>query len=233
MRVEPYGVGSVMHVTKRGTRGAKIVIDMNDHWRFVRSLYILNDEYQDRNWVRETMGKPLFERPAHWPERKPLVAVLAWTLMPNHFHLLLYEINEGGMAKFMQRLCGSMSAHFNEKYNETGSLFQGAYKSRTVDTDSYLNYVLSYIVVKNVFELYPKGLAKAVGEFDKAWQWAENFPFSSLTTISKNQFSTIIDHTMLDSFGLVNKNFQHNSKAMLSGHLRLEDKFRDLILEDW
>src|SRR3989344_5928855 len=97
-RVEPHTVGSIMHVIKRGTRGIKIVQDKEDRIRFMRSLYYLNDVYSNENWKRDTMFIGLFERPVSWPEREPLVNILAWTLLPNHFHLLLQERTQGGIA---------------------------------------------------------------------------------------------------------------------------------------
>jgi hypothetical protein len=84
-------------------------------------------------------------------------------------HLLIEEIRDGGISKFMQRLCGSMSAHFNAKYHERGTIFQGSYRSRTISEDSHLRYLVFYIQVKNVFELYTGGLAQALKHFDEAW----------------------------------------------------------------
>ena len=150
MRVEPYVVGSYVHVLKRGARGLPITRDEKDKWRFVRLLYYMNDEFKDDFWERNTVDLTMFERPGTWPEQKPIVKILAWTLMPNHFHLLLQEIIEGGITKFLQKLCGSMSMSFNSKYKERGSIFQGAYKSKTVGEDRYLRWLASYIMVKNI-----------------------------------------------------------------------------------
>lgn len=218
MRVEPHTIGSVVHVVKRGARGVEIVKDDSDRWRFVRTLYLLNDTHQDTDWTREQYDLPLFDRPSHWPNRDPLVAVLAWTLMPNHFHLLLCEIREGGVSKFMQRLSGSMTTHFNSKYEETGSIFQGSYKSRTVDSDEYLRYVLAYIAVKNVLELYPGGLSRAIKEFNKAWEWANSYSFSSFQATALGKPSPIIDHAKLKELGLPGKDFKHMAYDMLVGH---------------
>jgi len=218
MRVEPFSVGSVIHVVKRGARGMEIVRDDSDRWRFVRTLYLLNDQYQDTDWTRSKFQKSIFERPDHWPERRPLVSILAWTLMSNHFHLLLYEAQEGGTSKFMQRLCGSMTTHFNEKYNEQGSIFQGAYRSRTVDTDVYLRYVLAYILVKNVFELFPGGLSEAVKTFDIAWEWADTYPFSSFPTIAHGAESPIIDLDLLTELGLRTNEFKRTAHDMLDAY---------------
>lgn len=199
MRVQPYGIGSIIHAMKRGARGLPITHDRADQNRFARLLYFANDEHRDEYWERNTAGMSLFERPPEWPERKTLVHILAWVLMPNHFHLLLEEIQSGGMSKFMQQLCGSMSSHFNAKYEEKGSLFQGAYKGLVVDTDAYLRQLIPYVMVKNVFELYPGGYEKALGEFDTAWQWgAESYPFSSLPEYAGYRDWPIIEKSFIN-----------------------------------
>lgn len=199
MRVEPFSEGSFVHVIKRGCRGMDIVLDNSDKWQFAKSLFILNDNYSNENWRRETENLPLFTRPASWPKREPLTDILAWVLIPNHFHILLHERKEGGISKFMQRLCGSMSMSFNTKYNSKGSIFQGSYKAKVVDEDSYLRYLVFYIHVKNVLELYPRGLKGVLVDFDNAWDWALKYPFSGLPTYLKKTRSPIID----DSDGLI------------------------------
>lgn len=235
MRVEPFGVGSVVHAIKRGARGMEIVRDESDQWRFAKNLFILNDEYQSDNVGRDIEGLPFADRPEHWPERDPLVAILAWTLMPNHFHLLLLEIKQGGIAKFLQRICGSMSAGFNEKYKERGSIFQGPYKSRTIDTDRYLNQVIPYIAVKNVLELYPRGgLRGALKEFDKAWKWAETYPFSSFQTHALSAHSPIIDIGRLQEFGLPTGNvFKQMAHEVLLVHTHSKADIPEFMLEEW
>jgi len=235
MRVEPYGVGSVVHVVKRGARGMDIVQDDADRWRFVRGLYLLNDAYQSQNWAREAKETDFFERPPAWPEQEPLCSVLAWTLMPNHFHLLLHEDQEGGIAKFLQRFCGSMSAYSNKKYQETGSLFQGSYRSRTVDTEAYLQYVVSYIVVKNVLELYPGGLTRAIKDFDASWKWAATYPFSSFRSAALGKESPTINIKLLSELGLVRKTFKRDSRDMLLAYAEKQEflDVNQLLLEEW
>lgn len=205
MRIEPYATNSIVHVIKRGARGMDIVLDDADQWRFVKSLFLLNETYRSSNWHRETANLEMFERPKNWPVRETLTSILAWVLMSNHFHLLLQEKVEGGIAKFMQRLCGSMSLCFNPKYESKGSIFQGAYKAKTVDEDSYLRHLVFYIQVKNVLELYPGGLIVALKNFDKAWDWALKYPFSSLSAYVLATGSPILD----DSLGLIANIHEH------------------------
>lgn len=180
MRVEPYGVGSYIHVIKRGARGMPIVGDEFDKQRFLRILYYMNDDFLEENWDRLSYNDP-FTRPDWWPKRKPLVDILGYTLMPNHIHCILQEIKEGGVSTFMRKIGQSMTNHHNEKYHEHGSLFQGSYRSRTIQSDTYLRYAISYVTVKNTFELYPKGgLREASLNFKDAWQWGCMYPYTSL-----------------------------------------------------
>ena len=193
MRVEPHGIGSVLHVVKRGARGMDIVQDADDRRHFVRSLFFLNDTYQDTNVATLIANSAPMVRPLYWPKGESLTEILAWTLMPNHLHFVLHETREGGIAKFMQRLGGSMSARNNAKRDEMGSLFQGGYKGRVIEDDSDLRWLAAYVMVKNVLELYPDGLHKAAKSFDKAWLWAQKYPYSSMSTYAAHTPSPIVN----------------------------------------
>ena len=236
MRVEPYSVGSIVHVTNRGTRGMDIVRNNSDRKRFAQLLYYFNDSFTDDNWRKTIAGLALFERPSSWPEREPLVRVLAWTLMPNHFHLLLEEIKEGGISKFMQKLCGSMSAHFNAKYKERGTIFQGSYRSRTISEDTHLRYLVFYIQVKNVFELYPGGLSQALAHFDEAWEWALNYNFSSFASYVAGNDTSIVEAELIHALHPDGNAFKNEARELLTGHLEHHTEGGSLIeiaLESW
>jgi len=213
-----------------------IVLDDADKWQFMKSLFILNDTYSNENWHRETEDLPLFTRPASWPDREPLTDITAWTLMTNHFHILLHERKEGGISKFMQRLCGSMSMGFNMKYDSKGSIFQGSYKAKTIDNDSYLRYLAFYIHIKNVLELYPGGLEKVLIDFDNAWDWALKYPFSGLQTYMKQTNSPIIndkDGIMASIHSQINKQEAYEMlHAYNSKHEDIwSDRLKELTLE--
>mgnify|MGYP001574487654 CR=1 FL=1 len=236
MRVDPHTVDSIVHVVKRGARGMDIVRDYKDRQRFIESVFTLNDVFVDENWKRDIARLGPFERPVHWPEREPLVRILLWTLLPNHFHLLLQEVREGGIAKFMQKLCGSMSLSFNIKYCDQGNIFQGSYKGRLVDKDNYLRYLVFYISVKNVLELYPGGLVNATKDFDRAWDWAIKYPFSSLPNYINSVESPILD----DSQGIITEIFGRKDQFKKEAHEMLltylssrPDEFEKIMLESW
>ncbi len=235
MRVEPHDIGSILHITQRGAHGMNIVRDERDSKRFMRSLFYLNDIYVGSNWHRQ-LETDSFIRPSHWPEREPLVQILAWTLLPNHFHVLLQELREGGTAKFMQRLGGSMSVCFNAKYQENGGLFQGSYRARVVSSNEHHQYLAFYILVKNVLDMYPGGLTVAVNNFDRAWEWAKHYPYSSFRDVISGDDSPIIDdeENLIGSIIGKGDTYKQEAKELLNFHMESSGKdFQEVMLESW
>ena len=243
MRVEPFVVGSYVHCMKRGGRGMPIVNSDADRWRFVRSLYYLNDTFFHEDWDQLTRkvsqtnplsakGNTLFHRPDDWPRKDPLVKILSYILMPNHLHLLLREIRKGGIATFMQKLGQSMTNHFNEKYKSKGSLFQGSYKGRIIKSDSHLRYVPAYIMVKNGFELLGGGLDKARKDFETSWKHSVNYPFSSLADYAGNSKSPIIDKDILSKLFESPKAFKTFARDVVEGGKWEKDKkYKNITME--
>lgn len=73
------------------------------------------------------------------------IFVVAFCLMPNHFHFLLQQHNERTLPEFMRSLINTYTLYFNKKYDRVGSIFQGRYKSKMIDSDEYLLHVSRYI----------------------------------------------------------------------------------------
>lgn len=73
------------------------------------------------------------------------VSLLSYCLMPNHFHLLVYQRERDSIARFIQALCTSFSMYFNKRYKRVGTLFQGTYKAALVDSEAYLLHLTRYI----------------------------------------------------------------------------------------
>lgn len=228
MRAEEFGAGVFVHIVQRGAKGTNIVRDDTDRWRFLRLLRYLNDQNVPRNWDRDITPEHIhagFERPDSWPEQKPYVSILAYCLMDNHFHLLVQGKDERGISEFMQRLCTSMATFYNTKYRERGSLFQGPYRARVVDSDVYLQYLAAYIQVKNPFERYPAGLREAVRFFDDAYEWARRDPFTSLGDYLGTRRAALID------LNAVNEVFESDNFMSFARDV-IEGKFADFVLEE-
>ena len=247
MRVEPFTIGDYVHVYNRGNRKLEIVLDKKDKWRFMQSLRFFNDSALSQNILRDILRQnfqsllepdsnqqveSVFELgwPKNWPERKPLVKILCYCLVPNHFHLLLKEIVEGGISRFMQKLGTGHTNYFNLIHQEEGRLFQGSYKGKTVgDDQTYLEYLSVYIQVVNVLELFPGGLASAFQDIDKALKFVEQYPFSSYQDFIGLRQSLIIDKDILGEIFSTPEKYKKFVRDVLDG--RKYEVLGDLKLE--
>lgn len=73
------------------------------------------------------------------------VELVSFCLMPNHFHLLLYQYTKDGITKLMRSIGTGYSMYFNKRHKRVGSLFQGVYKASRISTDAYWWHVSRYI----------------------------------------------------------------------------------------
>ena len=73
------------------------------------------------------------------------VELLAYCLMPNHFHLLLKQQHSGQIAEMMRSLAGGYSMYFNRKYRRKGAVYESRYKSVLLSTTEQLRHVSRYI----------------------------------------------------------------------------------------
>ncbi len=71
--------------------------------------------------------------------------LLAFCLMPNHVHLLVYQHQQGAMTEFMRSLLTSYSMYFNKKYKRSGPLFESRYKASMITDEAYLEHITRYI----------------------------------------------------------------------------------------
>lgn len=73
------------------------------------------------------------------------IELIAYTLMPNHFHLIIKQNKKESMEIFMRSVATRYSMYFNKSYDRVGSLFQGVYKAALVENESYLLHLSRYI----------------------------------------------------------------------------------------
>jgi putative transposase len=197
IKVEPFIVGDFVHTYNRGNKKAPIFFSKTDYWRFLRALRFFNDErniFEFANGLTGLIasqkqilkgldpfsGRNTFEWQEEWGQQKPLVEIVSYCLMPNHYHLLLREIVSGGISKFMKKIGGGYTVYQNTKNKESGRVFQGQYKGKTVNGEKYLQYLDAYVQVLNPFELFDGGITAALEKFDEAFQFALDYPFCSL-----------------------------------------------------
>ncbi len=71
--------------------------------------------------------------------------VIAYCLMPNHYHFLFCPEADGTLSRFVQRLFNSYTQAFNKQQDRSGTLFEGRARSVLVDTDEYALHLCRYI----------------------------------------------------------------------------------------
>jgi len=73
------------------------------------------------------------------------ISVLVYCLMPNHYHFLLRQNSHDTISVFMQRIFNSYTKAINKRYNRSGTLFEGRFKSKIVSAQAYLLHLCAYI----------------------------------------------------------------------------------------
>src|SRR3989344_879208 len=141
MRRQSIVIGEYYHIYNRGVDKRDIFIDKKDIERFVESMLEFNQieiiiSLANLRKSNQIVPKALSEN--------PLVSICAFCLNPNHFHFVLKQLVDGGIAKFMQKLQGGYTYYFNVKNSRTGSLFQGTFKSQLMNNENYFNKIIGY-----------------------------------------------------------------------------------------
>ncbi|MSU45143.1 MAG: hypothetical protein EXS47_00715 [Candidatus Zambryskibacteria bacterium] len=161
------------HVYNRGTEKRKIFNTRYDYERFIALLYLCNSTEPIR--IRSKYLNEMLDT----KRGKKLVDIGAYCLMPNHFHLLLYECVEDGTSLFMQKLTTAYTMYFNKKNDRVGSLFQGTFKAEHLDDDEYLKYIFAYIHLNPVKLIEPKWREDGIKNRTGAKNFLKNYSYSS------------------------------------------------------
>lgn len=165
-----------LHISNKGVSGKIIFADAKDCQVFLSYLqdYLTPPSHPDghrRDFIikgRRFQGVP--HRPKNYFEK---VYLIAYNLMPNHFHLLLYQSTPGCIEKFMRSLSTRYSMYFNRKHGCTGQLLEGPYKSIVINDVPSLVHLTRYFHLNhkagdkpaNTFSSYPE----YIGKRETAW----------------------------------------------------------------
>lgn len=126
------------------------------------------------------------------------ILLLAYILMPNHFHFLIQQVGKNDMDSFMQSSMTRYTRYFNQKYKRVGPLFQGKYKAVTVESDSQMLYLTRYIH-RNSLSLpgadifsQPSSYPVYLGKTKQAWVKPE-FILSNFSTSDYNSYESFVE----------------------------------------
>ena len=167
--------GEMYHVFNRGVEKRTVFMDKNDYQRFLHSINEFNSTIATEN--------VLYRNSYEVQPRKeePMVSVLAYTLLPNHFHLLLRQERDNGISDFMRKLGTGYTMYFNKKRERVGALFQGRFRSSLIDRSEYFQYISHYIHL-NVLDVTHPGWKECSIPAAQAFTSLMNYEWSSAQT---------------------------------------------------
>ena len=133
--VKQYSEDAYYHIYNRGVNKRKIFFDEQDYQVF---LALLKQHLSPQKHANK--------RGVIYENYSGRLDLLAFCLMPNHFHLLFYLNNDVTcIAELLRKVSGSYTTYFNKKYTRVGHLFQGVYKASRITSDPYLLHISRYI----------------------------------------------------------------------------------------
>jgi len=130
------------HVFNRGVDKRIIFNTQEQQAYFLSRLQLLNST-DSRKYI--TNKRSRFKNKEVLGEGEDLVSIVAYCLLPNHFHLLLKQNVDNGISQFMQRLGTAYTMFFNQQENRSGGLFQGKFKATHLSGEFALPILSAYI----------------------------------------------------------------------------------------
>lgn len=146
--IKQYVENGYYHVYNRGVEKRIIFEDEQDYKVFLGYLKEYLSPPPDPKTLKKsfTLKGGSFKGVPHQRKNyKEEIELVAYCLMPNHFHLLLKQNSKNSMEKFMRSIATRYSMYFNRKYDRVGKLFQGHYKASLITKDPYLLHLTRYI----------------------------------------------------------------------------------------
>ena len=243
----------IYHIFNRAIEGKDIFQNDSDRFRFVFSLYEMNDK-NAVNMRDRRLRKKLFEElPEVEPrevslgstsgnlryfKREKLVEILVFTLMPNHYHLIVRQLVDNGISLFMKKLSNGYTGYFNEKYDRKGrgSLFQSRFKAVYVATNEQFLNLVCYIFTNPLELLDKEWKEKGAEDFKKARNFLENkYKWSSyFDCIGKKNFPSVTERDFLIKVFESPEKLKESVRNWILYKLETRDNFekiKDLILE--
>jgi len=217
------------HLLNRGVDKRNIFLDEMDYFRFIHDLF----EFNNVNNVVPNHGR-VFKSPnpqlmdigcpsvgtvgeIKSKPRKLLVNIHFFCMMPNHYHLLVSPLVENGVSYFMKKLNMGYAKYFNEKYDRSGALFQGKYKSVHIERDAHFLWIPYYIHFNPLDLKFPLWKQQKEYDYKQALRYLESYRWSShMDYLGKKNFPSVTQRDFfLESFG-GEKKYQNSVSEYLS-----------------
>lgn len=235
-RKNGFSNNEIYHIVIRGIDDNLIFKDVDDYYRGIFSIYEFNNSrpttIQARRIIRANFKKqnrgPSF---IFIDERDRLVDVLTFCFMPNHIHLLLKQMKDDGITKFMSKVGTGYAGYFNRKYNRRGYVFQNRFKDIHIANDNQFKIVTIYIFTNPISLIEPGWKEKGIEAPDKVSSFLEDYKWSSYPDcIGKKNFPSVTEIEFL----LQIMNGEQGCKEAVENWIRHKEelnKFPEILLD--
>lgn len=237
MRKVKFAPDKIYHIYNRGVDKREIFMEETDKWRCLQGLCLFNDEKNSNNilWqIEKNRGEVNLKILKDYivkEGKEPIVRILAYCLMPNHYHLLVEELQKRGISKFMHKFGSGYTRYFNNKYQRSGSLFEGPFEAVLVENEIQLQYLLVYINVINPGQLVELKLKEGgIRDVEAVIRAADECLWTTHQEYSGKRGSIIIDKGVLGEMFPSPERYREFVKQVLLNkkyqeitHLTLED----------
>jgi len=135
MRTTQFIENGYYHIFNRGVDKRNVFLRYGHYSRFIHTILSLLNTGSATERSTKNQGLAL----------KYKINIICYCLMPNHYHFLLQQIEDGGISEFMHNLNTSYTMYFNKNNNRTGRLFEYTFKAKEIDSDELLLHISRYI----------------------------------------------------------------------------------------
>ena len=146
--IKTYVEGGYYHIYNRGVEKRSIFKDQQDYKVFLKYLkesLSYPPKPEDIKTIFTLQGENFKGIPRKPKNFHKEISLMAYCLIPNHFHLLIKQEPKDSIERFLKSLLTRYSMFFNKKYQRIGGLFQGPYKAILITDDNYLLHLSRYI----------------------------------------------------------------------------------------
>jgi len=242
----------IYHIVLRRIENELLFNDINDYYRAIFYIYeckqakpvIIRERRRARDQFKKMIkssGKinlpELHENFATRENRDFLVEILLFCLMPNHIHLLIRQLKDAGITKFVQKIAGGYPAYFKNKYKIKlkGHFFQDRFSVIPIETEEQLRIVFTYIHTNPIAIIEPEWKEKGIKNIEEAIKFLENYKWSSCQDyLGKKNFPSVTER----DFMLKIMSGEKGCREWVEGWLKYKkeirkemEKFKDLFLE--